>query len=350
MAFIRYNDIGITAIAACVPSKVVSNYQLNDLMSDDNISRLIKSTGIEERRVTEQGVTASDLCFKAAVKLIEDNNIDRNSIDLLLFSTISHDYYLPQTGPILQHRLGLPHSTACIDMVYACTSFIYALSTAYAYVSSLGIKRALVLVGETMSKVSNPRDKVNYPLYGDAGTAFLVEKGAFGESIFQLNSDGSGAKYVITPCRGFRNPLTVDSLLDKEYEEGNVRRDIDVTMDGMETFNHAIFSIPKQVKGLMQEAKISSEDIDFLVSHQANKLMVEYIVKKVKIDISKVPFCLHKYGNTSGASIPLTIVSELADKLKGEKKLFFSAIGAGWSYGTAYIKTNNLKVSPIIDY
>lgn len=350
MAFIRYNNIGITAIAACVPSRVVSNYQLTDLMSEDNISRLVKSTGIEERRITDPGVTASDLCCKAAEKLIQDNNIDRNSIDLLIFSTMSHDYYLPQTGPILQDRLGLPHTTACVDMVYACTSFIYALSTAYAYVASTGINRALVLVGETMSKVSNPRDKVNYPLYGDAGTAFLVEKGDFGESIFQLTSNGAGAKYVITPCRGFRNPLTVDSLIDKEYEDGNIRKDVDVTMDGMETFNHAIYSIPKQVKNLMNEANISSEDIDYLVSHQANKLMVEYIIKKTKVDISKVPFCLDKYGNTSGASIPLTIVSELKDKLEGEKKLFFSAIGAGWSYGTAFIKTNNLKVSTIIEY
>ena len=285
MAFIRYNNVGMTAIAACVPPRIVSNYELHDLMNEENISRLVKSTGIEERRITDPGVTASDLCYKAAEKLLNDNNIDRSSIDLLIFSTMSHDYYLPPTGPILQNRLGLPHTTACIDMVYACTSFVYALSTAYAYVSSMGIKRALVLVGETMSKVANPKDKVNYPLYGDAGTAFIVEQGDFGESIFQLSSDGSGAKYVIMPNRGFRNQLTVDNVQDKEHEDGNVRRDIDVTMDGMETFNHAIFSIPKQIKNLMKEANITGDNIDYLVSHQANKLMVEYIVKKTKIDM-----------------------------------------------------------------
>lgn len=350
MAFIRYNNVGITAIAACVPTKKLTSEGLKHLMDEDNITRLVKSTGIEERRITEPGVTASDLCFKAAEKLLEDNNIDRNSIDMLIFSTVSHDYYLPPTGPILQERLGLPHSTACIDMVYACTSFIYALSAAYAYVSAMGIKRALVLVGETMSKVANPRDKVNYPLYGDAGTACIVEAGDFGESIFQLTSDGSGAKYVITPCRGFRNPLVADSVVDKECEEGNYRKDTDVTMDGMETFNHAIFSIPKQIKSLMKEADITGDDIDYLVSHQANKLMVEYIIKKTKMDMSKVPFCLQKYGNTSGASIPLTIVSELEGKMEGEKRLFLSAIGAGWSYGTAYLKTKDLKVSPIIEY
>lgn len=340
----------MTAIAACVPSKTVSNYDLGYMMSDDNISRLVKSTGIEQRRITEPDVTASDLCFRAAEKLIEDNNIDRSSIDMLIFSTVSHDYFLPPTGPSLQHRLGLPETTACIDLLYACTSFIYALSTAYAYVSSTGIKRVLVLVGETMSKLSNPNDKVNFPLYGDAGTAILVEHGNFGESVFQLNSNGTGAQHVIVPSRGFRNPLNMDAVSDKEREEGNVRKDIEVTMDGMETFNHAIFSIPKQIKSLMKEAAITVDDIDYLISHQANKLMVEYIVKKTKMDMSKVPFCLQKYGNTSGASIPLTIVSELHDKLDGEKKLFLSAIGAGWSYGTAYVHSKDLKVSSIIDY
>jgi len=339
----------MTAIAACVPPKIVSNYDLDYLMSDENISRLVKSTGIEQRRMTEPGVTASDLCYKAAERLIEDNNIDRSSIDMLIFSTVSHDYYLPPTGPILQHRLELPETTACIDMVYACTSFIYALSTAYAYVSA-GVQRVLVLVGETMTKLANPMDKVNYPLYGDAGTAILVEKGDFGESIFQLTSNGEGANHVIVPSRGFRNPLTAENVIDKEYEEENKRKDIEITMDGMETFNHAIFSIPKQIKSLMAEAEITVDDIDYLVSHQANKLMVEYIIKKTKMDMSKVPFCLQKYGNTSGASIPLTIVSELSDKLSGKKRLFFSAIGAGWSYGTAYVYTNNLHVSPVFDY
>lgn len=350
MAILRYNNVGITAIAACVPPKIVSNFDLDYLMSKDNINRLIKSTGIEERRVTEVGVTASDLSFKAAEKLLNDNNIDRNTIDMLIFSTISHDYYLPPTGPILQHRLGLPETTACIDLVYACTSFIYALATSYAYLSNSGINRILVLVGETMSKIANPKDKVNYPLYGDAGTAFIVERGDFGESIIQLDTNGSGAEYVIMPNRGFRNQLTTKNVVDKECEDGNVRKDVDITMDGMETFNHAIVSIPKQIRSLMKEANITPDDIDYLISHQANKLMVEYIVKKTKIDISKVPFCLQKYGNTSGASIPLTIVSELQDKLEGEKRLFFSAIGAGWSYGSAYIHTKNLKVSPIFDY
>lgn len=350
MAILRFNNVGISAIAACVPKKVVSNFDLGYMMPKDNINRLIKSIGIEERRHAESDVTASDLCYKAAERLIKDNQIDKNTIDLLIFCTMAHDQVAPPTSTILQHRLQLPTTTACLDLIYACSGFVHSLATAFAYCSSMGANRALVLVGETMSKMVNPLDKVNYPLYGDAGTAFLVEKGAFSHSIFELTADGSGADYVKIPSRGYRNPLTADSLVDKEREEGNYRKDIDITMDGMETFNHAIYIIPKQIKILMEEAGITVDDIDFLVSHQANKLMVDYICKKAKMDMNKVPFCLQKYGNTSCASIPLTIVSELYDKLDGEKHLFFSAIGAGWSCGTAYLTTKNLKVSPIFDY
>ena len=350
MAVFKYNNVGMTAIAACVPSKVVSNRDLNKIMAPEEVDKLVNSIGIEERRHADENVTSSDLCFKAAEKLIEDNQIDKESIDMLLFLTLTPDYVSPPTSCILQHRLGLPESCATMDLSLACSGFIYGLSTAYAYASLPSVNRVLLLVGETMSKLANPRDMVNYPLYGDAGTACLVEKGSFGESTFLLTSDGAGEKSVIVPNRGYRNPLTADNLTDKEYENGNFRRDIDITMDGIDTFNHAIRVIPKQAKALMQICEITQDDVDFLVSHQANKMMIDFIVKRIKFDPAKVPFCLRKYGNTSCASVPLTIVSELREKLEGKKRIMMSSIGAGWSYATAYLNTMDLKVSEVFDY
>lgn len=350
MAVMRFKNVGMTAIAGCVPAKVVSNNDLGYMMSDEAIDRVIKSTGIIERRIADKDICSSDLCVKAAQKLIEDNNIDPNSIDLLLFTTLTPDFITPPTTPIIQKRLGLPNTTACIDMAFACSGFVYSLGVAYSFVSSMGVNRALVLVGETMSKFTSDKDKVNWPLYGDAGTAFLVEKGDFGESIFELTADGVGQDFVKVPFGGFRNPVSAENLEMKEREDGNFRRDIDITMDGMETFNHAITAIPKQVKTLMKDAEITVDDIDYLVSHQANKMMIDFITKKLKIPTEKVPFCLQKYGNTSCASIPITIVSELCGKMDGEKRVLFSAIGAGWSFGTAYMTLKDLKVSPIIEY
>ena len=144
--------------------------------------------------------------------------------------------------------------------------------------------------------------------------------------------------------------LTTDALVDKEREDGNFRRDIDIYMDGIDTFNHAIKVIPKQVKELMGALQITPDDIDYVVSHQANKLMIDFIIKRLKIDPAKVPFCISKYGNTSCASVPLTIVSELKGKMAGMKRLLMTSIGAGWSYASVYLNTNNLKISHIFDY
>jgi len=350
MATIKFKNVGITAIAACVPPKVFSNYNLGYIVPEEGIEKLVNTIGIKEKRFAEKDVCASDLCYKAAKQLMDDNNIEPSSIDMLLFLTLTPDYITPPTSSILQHRLGLPITTACLDMSLACSGFVYALSTAYAYASMPGVDRVLVLVGETMSKITNPRDKVNFPLYGDAGTACLVEKGDFKDSVFVLTADGEGEDMVKIPAGGFRNPLTAESLLDIEREEGNFRRETDITMDGLGTFNHAVNAIPKQVKILMKEADITVDDVDYLVSHQANKFMIDFIVKRLKFDPNKVPFCLSKFGNTSCASIPLTIVSELEGKLDGEKRVLLSAIGAGWSFGTAYMTTKDVKVSHITDY
>lgn len=348
MAVLRFNNVGITAISSCVPTYISSNFDID--MPQNAKERLINSIGIKEKRIAPVDVTSSDLCFKAAEKLIEDNNIDKSSIDMLLFLTFTPDYITPNTSSVLQHKLGLPKSTACLDLSLACSGYVYALSTAFAYASTPGIEKILVLVGETHSKIVNKRDKVTFPLFGDAGSASLVEKGDFKESIFVLSSDGSGENIMKVSHRGFRNPLTLDSLIDKEREDGNYRKDIEVAMNGMDTFTHAIRNVPKQVKQLMKEAKITPEDVDYLVSHQANKYMIEFIMKRLKFDLNKVPFCLEKYGNTGSASIPLTIVSEIKDKLDGEKRLLLSAIGAGWSFGTAYLTTRDIKISQIIEY
>jgi 3-oxoacyl-[acyl-carrier-protein] synthase-3 len=350
MAIIRFNNVGISSIGACVPRRISSNYDLGYLLPTDVIVKMIETTGIKEKRFVDKDTCASDLCFKAAEKLITDNNIDKSEIDILLFLSQTPDYLVPATSPILQERLGLSKETACMDLTLACSGFIYALSTAYAYASLPSVRKVLLLVGDTFSKISNPKDRVNFPLYGDAGTACIVEKGDFGESIFELTSDGSGADNVIVPAMGYRHRITPDDLKDKEREDGNFRSEMDITMDGMKTFDHAIVVIPKQVKTLMKDANITPDDIDFVISHQANKMMIDFIMRRLKIDIRKVPFCLEKYGNTSSPSVPLTIVSELEGKLDGRKKLLLSAIGAGWTYATAYIKTNNINISHILEY
>lgn len=348
MAIIKYNNVGIKAMAACIPSKVAYNRDLTNLMSQDEVDKVIQSVGIFERRICDSNVYASDLCYKAAKRLMKDNDIDPNSIDLLLFMSQTSDYRIPSTSCVLQHKLGLPKSCACIDLSLGCSGYVYALSTAFSYASMEGINRVLLLDGEAFSKIVNPRDKVNAPLYGDAGTATLIEKGKYSESVFVLNTDGSGEE-AVKVYAGMRNPITNQSCLEKEREDGNFRTDLEIYMDGMDVFNFAISVVPKSIKEIAKITNTTLDDIDHLVFHQSNKFMTDFFCQRLKFDKDKVPYCISKYGNTSSASIPLTIVSELKDKLKNTT-VVMCGFGAGLSWATSRIVFDNCHISPIIEY
>jgi len=350
MATIKFSNVGISAISACVPKTIVDNKTLIDILPEEEMLKTIENIGIKEKRFADKDVCSSDLCFKAAEQLLMENDIDRNSIGALIFLSQTPDYKIPATAPILQHRLGLPKTTLCFDMNLACSGYVYALSTAFAYASLLGVNRALLLVGETFSKITSPLDKVNAPLYGDAGTATLIEKGDFADAHFILCSDGSGKDAVIIPAGEFRNPTTAENLKEVEMEDGNIRSGHQIFMDGMDVFNFALSVVPKSIKEIMNTTQMILGDVDYIVFHQANKFMTDFFAKKLKYPLDKVPYCIDRYGNTSAASIPLTIVSELTTAdLKG-KKVILCGFGAGLSWATALVEFNNCSVSPIIEY
>ena len=349
MAKITFQGVGITALSACVPKEVYHNKDLGYLIPQEEIEKTIDNIGIVERRIAAPDVMASDLCFKAAQQLMQDNDIQPESIDVLLFMSQTADYRIPATSCLLQHRLGLPKDTMCFDISLGCSGYIYALSTAFAYASIPGVNRVLLLDGETFSKIVNRRDKVDWPLYGDAGTATLIEKGDFGQSTFLLYTDGSGEDKLKIHA-GMRNPITPESCAEREQEEGNIRSDLEVFMDGMDVFNFAISKVPKSIKLLLNETGKTIDDVDYLVFHQANRFMMDFFVKKLKISHDCVPYCIHKYGNTSSASVPLTISSELCGKLKGSHTVVLSAFGAGLSWGSAIMTTRDCNVSPVVEY
>jgi 3-oxoacyl-[acyl-carrier-protein] synthase-3 len=277
-------------------------------------------------------------------------NFDKNSIDMLIFMSQTPDYRIPATAPILQHRLGLNKNTAAFDVGLACSGYVYSLSVAFSFASGPGINRVLLLDGETFSKIVNPLDKVNAPLYGDAGTATIIEKGNFGRSYFKLNTDGSGYEAIKINAGGFRNMSNCENIREKSDKDGNVRSDHQIYMDGGEVFNFTMREVPKDIKNILEFSELNLETIDYLVFHQANKFMTDFFSKKLKLQADKVPYCLDKYGNTSSASIPLTISSELSSVLEGKtKKIMISGFGAGLSWGTAIFELNNCNVVHVFE-
>ncbi len=351
MAFITFKNIGITGVSACVPKEVIKNINYKDLVTDKELNKIIKTTGIYERRFARNNICSSDLCFEAAKTLIQDMNIDRKSIDMLIFLSQTPDYKIPATAPILQDRLGLPNSTGSFDINLACSGYVYGLSTAFSYVSQEGINKVLLLVGDTLSKVLSSKDRSTSLLFADGGSATLIEKNKRNEkSFFSLNSDEAGYNHIIIKSGGLRNPSSFDTLKEKVYNDGSILSDEQLFMNGIEVFNFTLNVVSKDILNLLKNSKYDISDIDYIVFHQANKYITDFLVKKLKYDLKKVPYSIQKFGNTSSVSIPLTIVSEMKDTIQDKKQMsIFSGFGAGLSWATSLMDISTCHISKLIE-
>ena len=352
MALLTYNKVGITALAACVPSRVIDNYHYDlDIWPKDEVKKVVDKIGVFERRFADNNTCASDLCYAAAEKLIVDNNIDRNEIDLLVFLSQTPDYRMPATGILLQNRLGLPMTTMAFDITLGCSGFISALSIVYAMMQNNGFRKALLLDGETRSKVYSRKDRREAFIFGDAGVAALIERDVkFGESHFSINSDGSRGELIMIPGGGYRNMSSAETLREKVVDEyGNIRNDEQGHMNGADVFNFVIVEVPRDIKRLFATTGEEIQNMDYYVFHQANAFINNYIAKKMKLDKERIPWTIQKYGNTSSVSVPLTIVSELKDKMAGEKKLMLSAFGVGMAWATAIVPFIDCKISDVVE-
>ncbi|NOR28400.1 MAG: ketoacyl-ACP synthase III [Lutibacter sp.] len=351
MALLKYTGVGIRGIAAAVPKNIINNYEYTEHFPKEDVKDIVDKVGIFERRFTDKNTTSSDLSFAAAEKLLNDLDIDRSEIELLIFVSQTPDYRMPASSIILQDRLGLPNSTIAFDLSLGCSAFIYGLSVVYSFMEKSGIKKALLLNGETRSKVYSPKDRMTAFIFGDAGVAALIDRDKkYGESYFSLNSDGSRASLIKIEGGGYRNMSSVETVKEKVVDEyGNIRTDEHGYMNGADVFNFVIREIPKDIKRILEFSGRSKENLDYYVFHQANNYINSYLAKKLKFDTNKIPATIHKYGNTSSVSIPLTIVSELQHKFEQPKELLLSGFGVGMSWASSIIKLDNIHISEIVE-
>lgn len=352
MPIVTYKNVGIKALAACVPSRVIDNYHYDlDIWPEEEVKKVVDKVGVAERRFVDDGTCASDLCFAAAERLIADNNIDKSEIDLLVFLSQTPDYRMPATSILLQDRLSLPMSTMAFDISLGCSGFISALSIVYSMMQNNGFRKALLLNGETRSKVYSRKDRREAFIFGDAGVAALIERDErFGESHFSLNSDGSRGELIMIPGGGYRHMSSAETIKEKVVDEyGNVRTDEQGRMNGADVFNFVIVEVPKDIKRLLAATGEDIQKLDYYVFHQANAFINNYIAKKMKLDKERIPWTIQKYGNTSSVSVPLTIASELKNKMAGEKRLLLSAFGVGMAWATAIVPFVDCKISEIVE-
>jgi 3-oxoacyl-[acyl-carrier-protein] synthase-3 len=351
MAFLHIKNVAVKGVAACVPARVEENTAIPNIDAAD-IDKLIKNTGIERRHMVDADTCTSDLCFTAAEKLLKDLNWDKNDIEGLVFVTQTPDFILPATSCILQDRLGLSKECFTLDISLGCSGFVYGLSTLTSYMQSGTIKKALLLAGDTSSMTCSIDDKSTYPLFGDAGTAMALEYCEGHEGLkFHLGSDGAGFNAIIIKDGGYRNQTNPGSLEKNSVSEGISRNNLQLALDGMDVFSFGISKAPETVNELMTRFEIDKDQVDYFYFHQANLMMNNRIRKKLQLPEEKVPLSLKNFGNTSSASIPLTMVTETAAALKnGKKQVIACGFGVGLSWGTVKFDTDSLIIPELICY
>lgn len=343
----EFHNIRISGISCALPTEHIVNLkEYSERFGEETVRKNSSLTGIHESYVCGKYQTVSDLCFEAAKKLLNEKNINPQSIDVLLFCSYNRDYIGPSTCYVLQYRLGLPMDCIAMDIPIGCSGFVCGLHTIASLLSCSSANRGLLLIGDSTLTYTSSLDK-NRMLFGDAGAAILVDKDEDSQVVrCSIRNDGGRYKAIITPG-GADRALETASRERVLHEDGSIRSDFDTKMNGMEVFNFAITDVPKLILEFMKEYGYKPEDFDYLFLHQANLFIIKHLAKKVKFPMEKVPLSLDRYGNSSGTTIPVTICDAFAGKEPRHIHALMSGFGVGLSWGVSTIDFDTKDVLPI---
>lgn len=320
----------IKAIAYYLPEKVVTNEQLVEEFPEWSVEKIAKKVGINERHVAAEDETAGDMAYKAAEKLLVENNVDRSTVDFVLLCTQSPDYFLPSTSCIIQNKLGLPTKCGAFDFNLGCSGYEYGLAVAKGLISTGIAKNILLLTAETYNKHIHPLDKGNRTIFGDGASATLISTDGFAKiGEFVLGSDGSGYDRLIHKTGAMRH---YQPLNDLQMDENNNPLSSDhLYMDGKAIFDFTSDIVPPMIEETLDKNGIKKDDVDLFVFHQANKYMINYLRKLMEIDKEKFYVFMETVGNTVSSTIPIALC-----EAKKEEKLCGNVVLAGFGVGLSY--------------
>jgi len=353
MSALTVNKVRISGLSACVPARIEENLSLPIFANGEEAQKVIASTGIERRRVCEEGVTASDLSVKAVEKMLADLNWRPDSVDCLFYVSMTRDYIAPQTACILQGRLGLREDCFVMDLPLGCSGWVYGMSVITAMMQTGAFKRGLLVCAETNTKNRSMKDRTVRPLFGDAATvtALVYDPACAQPMNFVFGVDGKSWDAVHMKYGGMRYPTTVESLQEIEVDPGVIRKGTDMVVNGMDVFSFAIKRPPAQLKELIATYNIDLNTVDYLLLHQANRFIDDKIRRAIKMPPEKVPYCIRDFGNVTNASIGLVMVTQIAEQLRGRKlHCLACGFGVGLAWASMEFSVGNIVVSDLVEY
>lgn len=336
----EYSNIRVIGMAAAVSSHWDSLLEVSD-EDPAIIDKFVKKIGVSGRYSASLKQTTADFCYAAAEKVLTEKGIDRSQIGALVFVTQTPDYRLPATGCVLQHRLGIGRNCLVFDVNLGCSGFVYGLNILSSLMNSSEMKYGLLLAGDISAREfsSKRKDKLGHSaalLFGDSGTATLVEKREGNHLLFSSATDGNGYKAIIAPYGDYRNPESPDGRI--YYTK----------MDDVAVFNFATNDAPEQINEYMQRMNTSAEDYDCLVLHQANLMIMKRIAKKTSFPPEKMLLSMDRFGNTSSSSIALTLVDKYGETEGKTVKALCCGYGVGLSWATVALELNTDEIYQLV--
>jgi 3-oxoacyl-[acyl-carrier-protein] synthase-3 len=332
----------IKAVTSFLPAGVLTNDQLAGEFGVWHGNQIFEKTGVETRHVSAADECASDLGVAAAKRLFESGASNPEDIDFLILVTQMPDYFMPTTACLVQDRLGLRTSCGAIDVNLGCSGYIYGLALAKSLVEAGTATNVLLITADTYTKWINPKDRSTRTLFGDGAAATLVagvesETDLIGP--FVLGSDGRGVKDIVVPAGGFRRPITPETSIEKEDENGGWRSEENLYMNGGEVLGFTIRTVPPVINELLQKSGLTLDDVDLVIPHQANKFMLERLRAKLKIPAEKFWIDMRESGNTVSATIPIAIETAMKEgRLKAGDRALLTGFGVGYSWGATMVR------------
>lgn len=330
--------VKISAISTYLPDKVLTNENINEQFPEWSAEKISSKTGIFNRREAGKEEFTSDMAIESSLNLFKEHNIDKNIIDFVLLCTQSPDYFLPTTACIVQDKLGLKTSCGALDFNLGCSGYVYGLALASGLINSKIASNVLLITSETYTKHIHDLDKSNKTIFGDAATATLVSTSGAGEiEQFVLGTDGSGAENLIVKKGALKY-----SEKDGEdiYENDSfLRNDNNLFMDGQQIFQFTTKAVPELVNNTLLANDLTLDQVDLFIFHQANKFMLDYIRRKLKITEDKFFIYLEDVGNTVSSTIPIALKEAMeSGKIQKGMKVLIAGFGVGYSYGATVLK------------
>jgi 3-oxoacyl-[acyl-carrier-protein] synthase III len=348
----------LAGVSAAVPKNKVKSAAAYANFPQTDVDRIVNNIGVLEHREVSAGQTSSDLCIAAAEPLLEKLGWERSTIDAVVLVTESPDHFMPSSSYRAHHAMKLPDRCMVFDVNLGCSGFTHGLLVMHSFMQSGLVKRGLLMCGEAttdsirpaLEKCKNPSDLGNSLLFGDAGSVCaLSNEGPEQIRARAFGADGSGFNHIIVPGGGFRSPWGPELFELRADEKGERRRPLDLILRGPEIFSFSIKRVPPLFDEIMGEAKWTRDDVDVFVFHQANKFMLDFLRKRLKLPVEKVPLSIEEFGNTSCASIPLTMVSRSAERLTKPTKWVMLGFGVGLSWSGVAVETDQIVSLPIIE-